>query len=123
MLRILCVDDDGLVLSITSDLLRALGHEVVEAIGGTPATRTIEGDDDFDLLVTDIHMPGGPGGPDLARLARRTHPEMPVIFFSGVDQFTPAQPGDQVLRKPCTLGELQQAIAMAVPPQSRIATL
>ncbi|MFD2499079.1 hypothetical protein ACFSTI_09885 [Rhizorhabdus histidinilytica] len=36
MLRILCVDDDGLVLSITSDLLRALGHEVVEAIGGAP---------------------------------------------------------------------------------------
>ena len=56
MLRILCVDDDGLVLSITSDLLRALGHEVVEAIGGAPATRTIEEGDGFDLLVTD---PGG----------------------------------------------------------------
>lgn len=122
MLRILCVDDDGLVLSITSDLLRALGHEVVEAIGGAPATRTIEEGDGFDLLVTDIHMPGGPGGPDLARLARRTHPEMPVIFFSGVDQFTPAEAGDQVLRKPCTLGELQLAIE-AVQPRSGFATL
>ena len=122
MLRILCVDDDGLVLSITSDLLRALGHEVVEAIGGAPATRTIEEGDGFDLLVTDIHMPGGPGGPDLARLARRTHPEMPVIFFSGVDQFTFAEAGDQVLRKPCTLGELQLAIE-AVQPRSGFATL
>lgn len=123
MLRILCVDDDGLVLAITSDLLRALGHEVIEATGGEPARRTIESGAGFDLLLTDIHMPGGPGGPDLAQLARRADPELPVIYFSGVDQLSSVEAGDQVLRKPCTLGELQQAIAVAVPRGSRTATL
>jgi len=110
--RILCVDDDGLVLSITADLLRALGHDVVEAAGGDRATSTIGESDGFDLLVTDIHMPGGPDGRDLAALVRRTRPDMPVIYFSGVDHMVAAGPGDRILRKPCTLGELQQAIAM-----------
>jgi CheY-like chemotaxis protein len=123
MLRILCVDDDGLVLAITSDLLRELGHEVVEAIGGSLATVAIGGGEAFDLLVTDIHMPGGPGGPDIARLARTTRPDMPVIYFSGIEQVVHAETGDRVLRKPCTLGELQQAIAMATPPQPRVASL
>lgn len=117
MLRILCVDDDGLVLAITSDLLRALGHEVVEAIGGGHATAAIEEGEVFDLLVTDIHMPGGPGGPDLARLARATCPDLPVIFFSGIEQISHPETGDRVLRKPCTLGELQQAIMMVTTPQ------
>ncbi|KQX25471.1 MULTISPECIES: response regulator [unclassified Sphingomonas] len=123
MLRILCVDDDGLVLAITSDLLRALGHEVVEAIGGDRATIVIDEGEVFDLLVTDVHMPGGPGGPDLVQRARRTRPDMPVIYFSGIEQVFLGT-GDRVLRKPCTLGELQQAIAMATPPpQSSAAAL
>lgn len=115
-MRILCVDDDGLILSITADLLRMLGHDVVEAVGGRRAVSRIGDDDDFDLLVTDIHMPGGPDGRDLASLARRSRPDLPVIYFSGIDQMTPARSGDRVLRKPCTLGELQQAIEGATPP-------
>ncbi|WP_066967886.1 response regulator [Rhizorhabdus dicambivorans] len=110
-MRILCVDDDDLVLAVTADLLRALDHEVTEAIGGSRAAELIGTDIPFDLLVTDIHMPGGPGGADLAALARSTRPDLPVIYFSGIDSTAPAGIADPVLRKPCRLGELQRAIA------------
>lgn len=110
-MRILCVDDDGLVLAVTADLLRALDHEVTEAIGGNHAAELIGGELAFDLLVTDIHMPGGPDGTDLATLARHRRPDLPVIYFSGVDPVIPPGVRDPVLRKPCRLGELQQAIA------------
>lgn len=118
-MRILCVDDDGLVLAVTADLIRALDHEVVEAIGGENAVAAIDREGPFDLLVTDVHMPGGIGGHELADHARVIRPEMPVIYFSGIDQVAQKRSGDQVLRKPCTLGELQQAIDTAserIPP-------
>lgn len=122
-MRILCVDDDGLVLAVTADLIRALGHDVVEAIGGDNGARAIDGDGPFDLLVTDVHMPGSLGGHDLADRARVDWPEMPVIYFSGIDQVAQKRSGDRVLRKPCTLGELQQAIdgsAAAIRPATPI---
>lgn len=122
MLRILCVDDDGLVLSVTADLLRALDHDVIEAVGGEQAATVLDGDSAFDLLVTDIYMPGGPDGPDLAMLARRHNQDLPVIFFSGSNQMIPSLGDDPILRKPCTLGELQQAIEIVAPTPPRVAT-
>lgn len=112
-MRILCVDDDRLVLAITADLLRDLGHEVIEAVAAIDATRIIAGSADVDMLVTDIHMPGGPDGLELAERARRAHPGLPVIYFSGLSHVVPTELGDTVLRKPCTLGDLQRAIEAA----------
>ena len=113
-MRILCVDDDGLVLAVTADLLRALDHEVIEAIGGSHAAQLIANETPFDLLVTDIHMPGGPGGIELATLARERQPGTPVIYFSGIEPMGPRDSKDPVLRKPCRLGELQQVISTLV---------
>lgn len=108
-MRILCVDDDGLVLAVTADLLRDLGHDVIEAAGGHRAAQAI-GDGGIDLLVTDIHMPGGPDGQELAAMARRAQPDLPVIYFSGLAHIVPVGVKDTVLHKPCTLGELELAI-------------
>lgn len=113
-LRILCVDDDGLVLSVTADLLRALGHEVIEAPSGDHAAQTIVNQQHFDMLVTDIHMPGAVDGLELAALARTTRPTLPVVYFSGMDHVIPVGMSDTILRKPCRLGELQTAIDRAV---------
>ena len=109
-MRILCVDDDRLVLAVTADLLRALGHDVIEAAGGSEAVQAIERDDPFDMIVTDIHMPGDLSGPELAEMGRARHPGLPVVFFSGLSHVVPVDVGSIVLRKPCSLGELQQAI-------------
>jgi len=112
MLRILCVDDDGVVLAVTADLLRSLGHDVIEAHGGAAAAEALR-DPSVEILVTDIHMPDGPGGVQLAAHARRERPDLPIIFFSGMPYIAPEGVEDIVLRKPCSLGELQQAIAQA----------
>ncbi|KKC23916.1 response regulator [Sphingomonas sp. SRS2] len=110
-MRILCVDDDGLVLAVTADLLRELGHDVVEAGGGGRAAEIIAAaGPPIDMLVTDIHMPGGPDGLQLAEYARRQQPGLPVIYFSGLAHVVPRNVEGVVLSKLCSLGQLQQAI-------------
>lgn len=108
-MRILCVDDDSLVRAVTADLLRELGHDVVEATGSEGAALIMAGGG-IELLITDIHMPEGINGQELARLARQSHPSLPVIYFSGFGHVVPDGVTDHVLRKPCNLGDLQQAI-------------
>ncbi|MBD3762768.1 MAG: response regulator [Rhizorhabdus sp.] len=111
MLRILCVDDDRLVLAITADLLRDLGHEVIEVSAVSDASRIVAADNiGLDLLITDIHLPGAIDGIGLAERARRTHPRLPVIYFSGLAHVVPPGIKSTVLHKPCTLGELERAI-------------
>lgn len=109
-MRILCVDDDGLVLAVTADLLRSLGHDVIEAKGGRDATEVIRDPTAFDALVTDLHMPGGPGGLELAEYARRARPDLPIVYFSGLPHGAPQGVDATVIRKPCSLGELQRAL-------------
>ena len=109
-MRILCVDDDGLVLAVTADLLRSLGHDVIEAEGGRDAAEAMRDPAAFDVLITDIHMPGGPGGLELAEYARRVHPGLPIVYFSGLPHAVPQGIDATVLRKPCSLGELQRAL-------------
>lgn len=109
-MRILCVDDDGLVRAVTADLLRELGHDVIEAGGGGAAADMISAAIPIDMLVTDIHMPGGPDGLQLAEYARARRPGLPVIYFSGLAHVVPKDVAGMVLSKPCSLGQLQQAI-------------
>jgi CheY-like chemotaxis protein len=108
-LRILCVDDDALVLAVTADLLRSLGHDVIEANGGNIAAEALR-DPSIEALVTDIHMPGGPDGVQLADYAQRVRPGLRVVYFSGLPHSLPAGVNGAVLRKPCSLGELQNAL-------------
>lgn len=110
-MKILCVDDDFLTLQVTADLLRELGHEVVESTDGKSALNLTEQEEEaIDLLVTDILMPDM-DGPTLASCARMSVPGLPVIYITGL----PVQPGgeDPVVKKPCSLGALSNAISLA----------
>ena len=111
-MRILCVDDDGLVLAVTADLLRALGHEVTEANGGQDAASAVH-NPAIEMLITDIHMPGGPDGLELAYYVQKVRPDLPIIYFSGLQHVVPDGLRGVLLRKPCSLGDLQQAIETA----------
>lgn len=110
-MHILCVDDDRLVLAITADLIRAMGHEVIAAQNGCAAAKVIGEASPIDLLITDIGLPEGPSGFELARYARQLRPDLRIIFFSGAPALAADQQDAIVLRKPCTLRELSQAIA------------
>ena len=68
--------------------LRNKGYEVIEAKNGEGALEILETDaEKFDLLITDVVMPGV-DGPTLIRQVRGDHPNMKVIFFSGFTEDT-----------------------------------
>ena len=79
---ILVVDDDGQVLEGTSEIVAALGYEVISARSGTEALSIIRNDTAIDLLFTDISMPGMDGW-ELARRSKQLRPELKVLYTTG----------------------------------------
>ncbi len=81
--RVLVVEDQDLVRLVLVDLLTDEGFQVVEASTGDAAADLIDGPDSFDLVVTDIQMPGKLDGIAVGRHARRRHADIPVIYVTG----------------------------------------
>jgi len=81
--RILVVEDDPDVLDVTVETLRTLGYEVLTAPDGPSALAVLRRERDIDVLFTDIVMPRGMNGLELARQAARLRPEMRVLLASG----------------------------------------
>ena len=79
---VLLVEDEEAVRRATSRMLRKWGYEVVEAIDGVDALAKAAGTD-FDLLLTDVIMPGGLTGKDVAERLKAERPALPVVFMSG----------------------------------------
>ena len=81
--RVLVVDDESGVRMVTTNLLRRLGYDVVEASGGVEALRVAEaGHGTIDLLISDVRMPGI-NGFELAIALRATDPSLDVLLMSG----------------------------------------
>ncbi len=115
--RILVVEDDALVRDHVVALLQSLGHQTVQAGHGAAALEVLRGDGKFDLLFSDVMMPGGMSGIDLAKAARKIVPGLPVLLTTGFsDQahaaFTPDAP--LVLAKPYRRADLEAALAKAM---------
>ncbi len=81
--KILVVDDNDGVLEEAVEQLTSLGYQVVSAPNGARALEVLEGEDDVDLLFTDVVMPGSLGGRALAEKARQMRPGLKVLFASG----------------------------------------
>lgn len=115
---ILIVEDEEHLLAATSEILKYLGYQVVSAPSGAVALELLEGgEQSVDLLLTDIVMPGGVGGFELARRARVRTPDLPVVYMSGYTGFDQEQMGDVVatmLQKPCDQAALASAIKSAL---------
>lgn len=80
---ILVVEDDELVRRFAGGQLRALGYRVVEAHNGQQALEMLRAHDDIALLFTDVVMPGGMSGRQLADAAQEFRPELRVLYTSG----------------------------------------
>ena len=80
---ILVVEDQAAVRRIGKALLKSLGYQIFEADDGAAALALIRSNDDIDLLFTDVVMPGGISGTELAVQARQLRPDMKVLFTSG----------------------------------------
>ncbi|MBS0333910.1 MAG: PAS domain-containing protein [Proteobacteria bacterium] len=82
-LRVLLVEDDADVGEMVEAVLTDLGHEVLRAEAAAPALAILERGEPIDLMVTDLIMPGGINGVELAHAAVALRPGLPVILTSG----------------------------------------
>jgi signal transduction histidine kinase/ActR/RegA family two-component response regulator len=119
--RILVVEDDDLVRRHVVSRLLAFGYDVMEAGDGPAALRILEQDRRFDLLFTDVVMPGGMDGLQLAERAREIAPDLPVLLTSGYTEAalrdnSTRQSGMVILSKPYGSRDLAQTIAQALKP-------
>jgi signal transduction histidine kinase/DNA-binding response OmpR family regulator len=81
--RVLVVEDDPQVLAVTVQVLRELGYEVVTAANAQAAMERLEAGEPVDLLFSDVVMPGGCNGVELARRATAMRPNLKVLLSSG----------------------------------------
>ena len=117
-LRVLVVEDDDAVASLVLDMMGHLGHTAMRATGPIDALRQLEDGLEIDLVFTDVLMPGGMDGLDLARALHEARPDLPVLLTSGYGGAPArvAEAGLPLLRKPYTLGALRDALAANSPP-------
>jgi signal transduction histidine kinase/ActR/RegA family two-component response regulator len=106
---LLLVEDELLVREITAEYLRRRGYDVTEADSADTALALFGAKPSFDLLITDVGLPNGINGRQLAGIIRETSPSLPVLFITGyagaagIDQL---DPGMTILTKPFTLPTL-----------------
>lgn len=118
-LRILLAEDEVEVAKVFAKTLEKLGCSVVTAANGDEALNLFQADPTYDLLLTDIVMPGELMGTHLAKAARAIREDLPVIFMSGyADEAlvhgNGLRPEDIRLSKPVSRADLIKAVRQAV---------
>ncbi len=107
--KILLVEDQTEVRSQIVDTLNEVGCEIIEAGDGTAGLKVIESEEQLNLLITDVGLPGV-SGLQLAEAARAARPNLPILLITGYvgKSIGTLQlgPNLEVLRKPFTLDEL-----------------
>jgi len=77
------VEDEAVIRFILAESLKDEGFDVVEAGDADEAVRLIDGPDGFDLVISDIQMPGKLDGIGVCAHARRRHATIPIIYVTG----------------------------------------
>lgn len=114
--KILLTDDESLLRRVGKAMLTQLGHSVVDTSDGLSAIDILENDSSFNLLMTDLMMPEGISGEQLAEAALKINPNLKIIFLSGYTESESESIGTgnrdiHFLAKPFTLDQLKDAIA------------
>jgi len=118
--RILVVDDEDHVRDYICMVVRSLGYEVESEPLATNAIVRLRTEEPFDLLLSDIVMPGGVSGRQLAEMAIKERPGLPVLLVSGHSEEVAATEGRLhprigFLRKPFRKSELEHWLADMLP--------
>ncbi|MBT5108843.1 MAG: PAS domain-containing protein [Rhodospirillaceae bacterium] len=117
--RILVVEDDENVRLVPVSILRDQGYEVIEAMDGEEAMAHITKGESFDLLFTDVLLPGGMNGVEIAKEIKRIQPGIKVLYTTGYAENTilreaQLNPDEFVLPKPYMRTELLDKIRVAL---------
>ena len=111
---VLVVDDEPTVRMLVTEVLQDLGYAAVEAGDAPSGLKVLQSDARIDLLVTDVGLPGGMNGRQMADAARVTRPDLKVLFITGyVHTAAPdgasadaLEPGMALIGKPFALDAL-----------------
>ena len=109
------VEDDSNVRILAVALLNSLGYQTMEAANGATALDQLEKTTGVDLLLTDVVMPGGMNGRELAAEVARPTPEIKVLYMSGYTENAIAHHGRldtdaELLQKPFRRADLARAV-------------
>jgi PAS domain S-box-containing protein len=112
---VLVIDDEPLVRMLVTDVLREQGYIVIEAHDGPSGLKIVESVLRIDLLITDIGLPGGMNGGQVAEAARTLRPELKVLFVTGFAENAAFRNGHveaamSVLTKPFTMESLASRV-------------
>jgi PAS domain S-box-containing protein len=112
---ILLVEDDPQVRRLVADLLQELSYEIREAANAEQAISILEGAQVIDLMISDVGLPGIDGR-QLADIARRARPDLPILFLTGyaaqaADRSAFLGPGMTLLTKPFDVDILAAKVA------------
>ena len=102
---VLVVDDEPTVRMLVTDVLEDLGYTTIGAADGAAGLEVLHSNVRIDLLVTDVGLPGGMNGRQVAEAARAARPELKVLFITGYAENAVLShghlaPGMHVLTKP-----------------------
>lgn len=112
---VLVVDDEPAVRALVIDTLTDLGHDVIEAGDGPSAVVLLESDRHIDLLITDVGLPKGMNGRQVADAARVMRPDLKILFITGYAENAAVgngllAPGMHILTKPFAMDVLTNRI-------------
>jgi signal transduction histidine kinase/ActR/RegA family two-component response regulator len=112
---VMVVDDEPTIRMLVTDVLHDQGYSSIEAEEGAEALRILQSNARVDLLITDVGLPGGMNGRQLADTARIARPGLKILFITGYAEnaiIGNAQlaPGMQLMTKPFVMEELATRI-------------
>ena len=108
---ILIVDDESTVRVLLTELLREHGYNLIEAADSVAGLTVLRSDVPIDLLITDVGLPGGMNGRQMADAGRELRPELKTLFITGYAEHAAfwhdrLEPGMEVLTKPFAMDAL-----------------
>ena len=112
---VLVVDDEPTVRMLVADILEDLGYTSIEAGDSAAGLKVLQSDVRIDLLVTDVGLPGGMNGRQVADAGRVLRPDLKVLFITGYAENAAVgnghlEPGMQVITKPFVMEVLAARI-------------
>ena len=114
--KVLVVDDEAIIRMLIVDVLTDLGYDALEAYDGPSALKIIEAGTNLDLLITDVGLPNGMNGRQIADAARARKANLKVMFVTGYAENAVVgnghlEPGMHILTKPFPIDELNRRIS------------
>lgn len=112
---VMVIDDEPTIRMLIAEVLAEGGYSVVEASDGPAGLRVLQSNARIDLLVTDVGLPGGMNGRQVADAARASRPELRVLFITGYAENAVVgngqlEKGMHVLAKPFAMERLREKV-------------